>query len=82
MSSLYKRANPTQRKMLKIIEGAVRHAHNVHPVGSIEIERFARSVAKRAVGTLSAQMQDRFAEGHSSVTEGGVLFTRNPSVVG
>ncbi len=82
MSSLYKRANPTQRKMLKIIEGAVLHAHNVHPVGSIEIERFARSVAKRAVGTLSAQMQDRFAEGHSSVTEGGVLGKQSPSVVG
>jgi hypothetical protein len=80
MSSLYKRATPIQRKMLKIIEGAVKQAYYSHPeiglgiatIPHIAIERFARCVGKRAVGTLSAQMLDRFAEGASSVTVGEV----------
>ena len=66
MSTLSKRATPLQLKMLKIIEGAVVNAHHAHPTGEINdltLRRFARSVAKRAVGTLSAQLADRLAEG-------------------
>lgn len=71
MSSLYKRATPIQRRMLRIIEGAVRQAHDSHP-DMTDMNKFARCVAKRAVGTLTAQMPDVFAEGSVSVTEGGV----------
>jgi len=56
MSTLSKRATPLQKQMLRIIEGAVMNAHHAHPGSDITIEHFARSVAKRAVGTLSAQM--------------------------
>ena len=69
MSSLYKRANPIQKQMLRIIEGAVKNAHDAHP-DIKDINLFARSVAKRAVGTLSAQMQRELAEARSSVTTG------------
>lgn len=65
MSTLSKRATPLQLKLLKIIEGAVVNAHHAHPTGEINdltLRRFARSVAKRAVGTLSAQLADKLAE--------------------
>ena len=73
MSTLSKRATPLQKQMLRIIEGAVMNANHAHPglfrpqtdkpeKGDVTIERFARSVAKRAVGTLSAQFADRLEE--------------------
>lgn len=52
MASLYKRATREQQQMLKIIAGAVRNTQHAH--GMPVDYRFARSVAKRAVGTLSA----------------------------
>lgn len=69
MSSLYKRATPLQRRMLRIIEGAVINAHHAHPQSDITIERFARGVAKRAVGTLCSQLGQVLAEGSVSVTK-------------
>lgn len=55
MATLYKRANDEQRVMLRIIAGAVRNAAHAHGMTvDKEMVRFARSVAKRAVGTLSA----------------------------
>lgn len=79
MSSLYKRATPTQKQMLKIIEGAVKNAYDAHPEIT-DIKRFARSVSKRAVGTLSAQMLRELAGGSASVTKGEVApFTAEPS---
>lgn len=52
MASLYKRATKEQEQMLRIVAGAVRNAQQAH---GLPIDyRFARSVAKRAVGTLSA----------------------------
>lgn len=36
--------------------------------------RFARSVAKRAVGTLSSQLKGELAVGSASVTTGEVAF--------
>lgn len=74
-----------QRKMLRIIEGAVLNAHHAHPPDGdrITIERFARSVAKRAVGTLSAQLAGVLADGgQPSVTEGRVTPVHCPAVVG
>jgi len=70
MSTLSKRATPLQLQMLRIIEGAVINALDAHPVWLIQKgdeyaydpKRFARSVAKRAVGTLSAQLADKLAE--------------------
>lgn len=52
MASLYKRATREQQQMLRIVAGAVRNAQAAH--GLPVDYRFARSVAKRAVGTLSA----------------------------
>jgi hypothetical protein len=53
MATLYKRATPQQARILRIVEGAVRNAQDAHP--SVDIpQTFARSVAKRAAGTLTA----------------------------
>lgn len=54
MATLYKRATPQQQQVLRIVEGAVKNALHAHPEGTRR-PNFARSVAKRAVGTLSAQ---------------------------
>ena len=53
MSSLYRRANGPQYRMLKIISGAVLNAAHAHPGHAVD-NKFARSVSKRAVGTISA----------------------------
>jgi hypothetical protein len=79
MSSLYKRATPLQRRMLRIVAGAVINAHHAHAIHDISIERFARSVAKRAVGTLSAQMLEVLAGSTTPVTEGGATVRSCPT---
>lgn len=61
MSSLYKRATPRQHMVLRMIEGAVRNAAHAHPGRSIDDERIARSIAKRAAGTLIAGWQSVLA---------------------
>lgn len=53
MSTLSKRATPGQALVLRMVEGAVRNASHAHPDYNIP-ENFARSVAKRAAGTLTA----------------------------
>lgn len=59
MTTLWKRATPSQYRMLRAIAGAVRNAAHAH---QIEISKnFARSVAKRATGTLTAQWPDVLA---------------------
>ena len=60
MSSLYKRATPSQAILLRIITGAVKNASDAHPEVRVS-ERMTRSIAKRAVGTLSAQWRDVLA---------------------
>lgn len=60
MATLSKRATPVQQKMLRIVEGAVKNALDAHPE-IVAPETFARSVAKRAVGTLSAVFADVLA---------------------
>ena len=56
MASIYKRATREQQQMLKIVAGAVRNTMHAH--GMPVDYRFARSVAKRAVGTLSAECSE------------------------
>jgi hypothetical protein len=60
MSTLCKRATPAQAVMLKMIEGAVKNAMDAHPDWSID-RRFAKSIAKRSAGTLSAQWPEVLA---------------------
>lgn len=59
MATLWNRATPSQYRMLRAIAGAVRNAAHAHQV---EVPKsFARSVAKRATGTLTAQWPDVLA---------------------
>lgn len=60
MVSLYKCATPSQLRILRIVEGAVRNAAHGHPEYNIP-DTFARSAAKRAAGTLTAQWPDVLA---------------------
>lgn len=54
MTTLYKRATPSQAMILRIVEGAIKNTCDAH---GIEFDpKFARSVAKRAAGTLSEQI--------------------------
>lgn len=59
MATLWKRATPSQQRILRAVDGAVRntaHAHSLKIPGY-----FARSVAKRAAGTLTAQWPEVLA---------------------
>lgn len=68
MASLYKRATKEQRRMLDIVAGAVRQAAHHH---GVELPaNFDRSVAKRAVGTLSAQADSVCGADITPVSEG------------
>lgn len=60
MVTLAKRATPAQYRILRIVAGAVKNAGDAHPELKIT-PRFARSVAKRAAGTLSAQWPEVLA---------------------
>lgn len=60
MATLYKRSTPSQKRILRIIEGAVKNAEHAHPETKIS-DRFARSIAKRAAGTISAQWPELLA---------------------
>jgi hypothetical protein len=62
MTTLWKRATPSQYRMLRAIAGAVMNAAHAHQVNVPE--NFARSVAKRATGTLTAQWQEVLAAAH------------------
>lgn len=57
-----------QQRMLRIVEGAVLNAYDAHPEPEQDMARFARGVAKRAVGTLSAQLPEVLALGDPNVT--------------
>lgn len=61
MASLYKRATPSQARILRIVEGAIRDAQHIH-ADIVVSERHCRSIAKRAAGTLSSQWGDVLAE--------------------
>ena len=59
MVTLAKRATPAQVRILKIVEGAVLNAYDAHRTP--RDTWLARSVAKRAAGTLSAQWPEVLA---------------------
>lgn len=52
MATLYKRATPAQYKLLRVVEGAVLNTFDAHGLPREPV--MARSIAKRAAGTLSA----------------------------
>lgn len=60
MSSLYKRATPAQAYILRVVAGAVMNVAHYHPEYGLT-ERKARSIAKRAAGTLTAQWPEVLA---------------------
>lgn len=60
MSSLYTRANSRQARILRIVEGACHNAAHAHP-GKVMDARFARSISKRAAGTMTAAWPDLLA---------------------
>lgn len=57
MVTLYKRATPSQQAILRAVEGAIKNVADCHPEYNLG-PKFARSVAKRAAGTLYAQWLD------------------------
>jgi hypothetical protein len=78
MATLWNRATPSQYRMLRAIAGAVRNTAHAH---RLEIPKsFARSVAKRATGTLTAQWPDVLAATVKRRQEGlrASLTTRGP----
>lgn len=54
MTTLAKRSTPRQAQVMRMIEGACRNAAHAHP-GRVLDETMARSIAKRATGTLTSQ---------------------------
>ncbi len=60
MSSIARRATPTQAKIMRAVRGAVRNAANDHKDWKID-RRFEHSIAKRAAGTLTANWPDASA---------------------
>jgi hypothetical protein len=70
MTTLYKRANPTQKRILKIIEGSVLNTHDAHNMK--RDMKLARSIAKRAAGTISAQWPELLAV-NSRLSEKGTI---------
>jgi hypothetical protein len=74
MSSLYTRASPAQRRILRAVEGAIKNAADAHP--DIQLSpQHRRSIAKRAAGTLSSQWPEVLAASRGS-SESGVALTR------
>ena len=71
MSSLYRRASGPQFRMLAIVSGAVLNAAHAHPGHAVD-KRFARSVSKRAVGTISASWPELLAASSPSGAERSV----------
>lgn len=59
MVTLYKRATISQARMMRIVEGAVKNVADKD--GATFDPYHARSIAKRAVGTLTAQMPEVLA---------------------
>src|ERR1700761_6582133 len=76
MATLWKRATPSQYMMLRIIAGAVLNVQDHH--GMVREQRFARSVAKRAVGTLTAQWPDVLAASNRQIGGRDRLVPRQP----
>lgn len=74
MVTLAKRATPAQARILRIVEGAVINAADAH--GLRRDPWLARSIAKRAAGTLSAQWPEVLATSTKSSAKGAVSNTQ------
>lgn len=76
MTTLYKRATPLQARILRAVAGAVKNVGDAHPEYGFN-EYMARSIAKRACGTLTAQWPDVLAattvKGFSPSEKSGLL---------
>jgi len=75
MVSLYKRATPSQTRILRAVEGAIKNTCHAHPDLQISA-RAARSISKRAAGTLSAQWVDVLALRESVSSDDGATAIR------
>lgn len=75
MATLWKTATESQYRMLRAIAGAVKNASDAHDMGLAK--SFARSVAKRAVGTLTSQWEEVLAA-KSQRRQDGLRETRTP----
>ena len=60
MVTLSKRATVSQRRILRAVEGAVKNTADAHPEYNLT-PYVARSIAKRAAGTLTAGWPDTLA---------------------
>jgi hypothetical protein len=81
MTSLYNRATSVQERILRIVEGAVRNAAACHSEARFS-HKFPRSVAKRAAGTITAQLAVTLAGSGPSDQGGATGFNRTASEVG
>ena len=79
MVSLYKRATLSQRRILRVVEGAVKNAAHGHP-DWVVTDSMARSIAKRAAGTLASQLDAVLAavQEPSGRAAGSTGLSRNP----
>lgn len=67
MTTLSKRATPHQARVLRMIEGAVKNALDAHPdYATMPRDKLARSIAKRAAGTLTAAWPEMLAPDRSA----------------
>jgi hypothetical protein len=67
MTTLYLRATPSQKRILRAVEGAVKNTADAHPNWHFH-PNIARAIAKRATGTLTAQWPDVLAAQMSSLS--------------
>lgn len=73
MVTLSKRATPSQARILKIIEGAVLNTADAH--SQKRDNSLARSIAKRAAGTISSQWVELLAANTRPSVKGPVEVT-------
>lgn len=60
MTTLTKRATPSQAQLMRVIVGAAMNAFQAHPNAKLD-RRLAKSIAKRTVGTISGQWPEALA---------------------
>lgn len=70
MTSIVRRATPSQQSIMRAVIGAVKNALDAHP-GYVPPKWLANSVAKRAAGTLTAGWPDVLAARDSASSERG-----------
>lgn len=69
---------PSQQRIFRAVAGAVRNAADGHPKWRIS-RVMAHSIAKRATGTLTAQMREVLAAGPSESRADGASGLPGPS---